>query len=230
MIRMSLKKTVRPVRHFLGEYLMVVVGVLTALALEQWVMHINHRNDAANAATRIEAELHHNLAVIRHNSAINEAHYKQLAAIRDAVTRDLKAHRPTAEIASYILAHKNDLYLDLRWPELRHVAWDVAVANQSIGWIDTPQARRYAAAYADMRKADQMKQADMSLIMRDAHMVAMMTDLETGYVEPRKDLHTISSITETLHDTINMLDQLDEELSANLGNGGTDPTGRNRKP
>lgn len=199
-------------KTFAREYLMVVIGVLTALGLEQWVVYLNHRQEAAATSARIEAEIHANIDGIRHARKVDVEHLKHLDAIRDTVIRDFRAHAPDATIEQHILASTRDFGLDRRWPALHHEAWDMALADQSLGWIDARRLQRYSAAYAIMRDTDTMQRQDLAMTLDGQRMIDIMTDLQVGEVQPRRFLHTVGSMTVTLQDTVSMLDSLEHQL------------------
>ena len=58
-------------KEFGGEYVMIVISIITALGLEHAVQSYHHRHLAHEASVRIEAELRSNLAelddAITHN-------------------------------------------------------------------------------------------------------------------------------------------------------------------
>lgn len=215
-------------RTFAREYLMVVIGVLTALGLEQWVVHLNQRQDAAAASTRIEAEIRANIDGIRHARKVDVEHLKHLVAIRDTVVRDFRAHAPDATIEQHILAGTRDFGLDRRWPALHHEAWDMALADQSLGWIDAQRLQRYSAAYAVMRDTDTMQRQDLAMTLDGQRMIDIMTDLQVGEVQPRRFLHTVGSMTITLQDTVSMLNSLEHRLEDALVSRDGDASTTNR--
>jgi hypothetical protein len=206
-------------RTFAREYLMVVIGVLTALGLEQWVVHLNQHQEAATASARIEAEIHANIDGIRHARKVDVEHLKYLATIRNAVVRDFRAHVPDATIEQHILASAKDFSLDRRWPALHHEAWDMAIADQSLGWIDARRLQRYSAAYAVMLDTNIMQRQDVAMTLDGQRMIDIMTDLQVGEVQPRQFLHTIGSMTMTLQDTVSMLSSLEDNLENALAAG-----------
>lgn len=215
-----LQNPIQTMGNFAREYLMVVLGVLTALGLGQWVVQVKQGQDAATASTQIDAELRANIADIRDARKVDLDHLKYFTAVRDDVIHDFRAHLPEADIARHILARTNEGVLpDARWPVLHHEAWDVAVANQSASWIDNGHMRLYAAAYASIRTADDRKNVDVSLIMDDSHLLDVMADMEIGRVQPHQFLYTISRITMMLHDTEGRLRTLDETLGRALPAG-----------
>jgi hypothetical protein len=88
----------------------------------------------------------------------------------------------------------------------------MALADQSLGWIDARRLQRYSAAYAIMRDTDTMQQQDLAMTLDGQRMIDIMTDLKVGEVQPRRFLHTVGSMTVTLQDTVSMLDSLEQRL------------------
>lgn len=220
MFARLLQGRTRAMGSFAREYLMVVLGVLTALGLGQWVVQVKQDQDAATASIQIDAELRANIADIRNARKVDLDHLRYFTEIRDEVMRDFRAHLSEADIARHILARTNQGVLpDARWPVLHHEAWDVAVANQSASWIDNGRMRRYAVAYASIRTADERKNTDVSLVMEGSHLLDVMADLEINQVRPHQFLYTTSRITMMLHDTEGRLSALDKTLDRALPTG-----------
>src|SRR5690606_6524111 len=115
---------------------------------------------------------------------------KRLAAIRDSLIQDFKAHAPEATIAQHIqsLVSARNFNLNLNWPTLRHEAWDVAVADQSASWIDRERIQRYSAVYANQRDVSIGLSTNLALVMDGPRMIDTLTDLESGSVRSREFL------------------------------------------
>ena len=194
-------------KDFAKHYLMIVLSILTALGLEAWIERTHHAHAAAEASARIEAEIRSNLDAVNSALAQDEQRAKRLASIRDALQQDFKAHAPDATIVQHIrtqVAAKN-FNLNLKWPTLRHEAWDVAVADQSASWIDKERMRRYSAAYASQRDVSTGLNMNLVLVMNGPRMIDMLTDLGSGDVQPRDFLHVVSQMA-------TMLDQAQQNL------------------
>ncbi len=128
------KVRLHTLKDFGKHYLMIVLSILTALGLEQWVLSIHEHHAADTASGQIEAEIRLNPADV-HNARIQDiAQARSLDQLRDSLMEDMQAKVPDAVIAQHILkkASSNGFNLNLRWPTLRHEAWDVMVANQSV--------------------------------------------------------------------------------------------------
>lgn len=144
---------------------------------------------------------------------------KRLDTIRAGVVQDLKSHLPDDVIKQHILAEVGDNFdLKMNFPVLRHEAWDVAVANQSAGWIEPDRMQRYSAAYANQRDALTTMAENTALLTSSAHLSDMVADLQTGEVQPREFLHTVSQMTALQQQAVNSLKTLEKQLNDALAN------------
>lgn len=211
------KVRLESLKDFAKHYLMIVLSILTALGLEAWIEHAHHRHAAETASLQIEAEIRTNLAEVESSLTQDEHQAKALATVRDALMQDVKTHTADAAIARHIqaLAATEGFNLNLMWPTLRHEAWDVIVANQSVSWIDETRMHRYAAAYANQR--DTAGTLGNSLVLINGpRMIDAMVDLRTGDLQPREFLHVISQMAVTLDQARSSLRALEHQLKAAL--------------
>ena len=211
------KVRIDSLKDFAKHYLMIVLSILTALGLEAWIEHAHHQRAAATASTQIEMEIRANLTEAHTDLQQDVAQLQRLDTIRDAVTRDLKAHVPDDVIRQHILAQTRDHFdLNLTFPTLRHEAWDVVVANQSASWIDHDRMERYSAAYASQRDVITSMSENTALLMNGTGLVDTIADLQTDETQPREFLHVISQMTAMLGQTVNGLRLLEKQLGAAL--------------
>jgi len=186
-------------RDFLKHYLMIVLSILTALGLEAWIEHTHHRHAAETASAQIEAEIRANLDEVNVALAQDEQREHILGALRDRMIADYRAHAPEATIAQHVQAMTaHGFNLNLRWPTLRHEAWDVAVANQSASWIERGRMRRYSAAYASQRDMNANLDTNIAVVMNGPRMLDTMTDLRVGDVRPRELLYVTGQMAAML--------------------------------
>ncbi|RCS29656.1 hypothetical protein DEO45_10905 [Rhodanobacter denitrificans] len=166
-------------KDFAKHYLMIVLSILTALGLEAWIEHAHHVHAAEVASLRIDAEIRSNLDAIDSSLTQDARQVKRLAAIRDSLIQDFKAHAPEAIIAQHIQSQVSagNFNLNLNWPTLRHEAWDVAVADQSASWIDRERIQRYSAVYANQRDVGIGLSTNLALAMDGPRMIDTLTDL-----------------------------------------------------
>jgi len=205
-------------KDFAKHYLMIVLSILTALGLEAWIEHAHHVHSAEAASTRIEAEIRSNLDAVDAALALDEQRAKRLAAIRNSLQQDFKTHLPEATIVQHIQAQvaAKNFNLNLKWPTLRHAAWDVAVADQSASWIDKARMHRYSAAYATQRDASTNLNVNLVLVMNGPRMIDMLTDLDSGDVQPREFLHVVGQMATMLDQAQQNLQSLHQYLQAAL--------------
>lgn len=205
------------VKEFAVHYLMIVLSILTALGLEAWIEHAHHAHAANTARQQIETEINANLIAVHADLAHDTEQLKRLTKIRDSVAADLRSHLPDDVIRQHILAQANDNFdLNMKFPTLRHEAWDVVVANQSASWIDQGVLQGYSAAYAGERDTLASMTENTALLISGTHLVDMIADLRTGEVQPRDFLHVISEMTALLGQTANSLGELEKKLQAAL--------------
>jgi hypothetical protein len=205
------------VKDLAKHYLMIVLGILTALGLEAWVEHIHHRHAAEAASTQIEAEIRENKLAIEQARDKDQARMQALDKIRQGLISDIKSNATNAIVIQHIRAvSPSGLYLDWRWPQLRHEAWDVAVANQSAGWIDSQKLHRYTTIYSAQNFHNAGATVTMQTFMDGPRMIDAMIDLETGEVQPRQLLYVVNQMQAIIGDTISSLNGLDKEIDEAL--------------
>ena len=211
------KARLESLRDFAKHYLMIVLSILTALGLEAWIEHAHHASAAATASIQIEAEIRANLAEVDADVQKDAKQLQKLDKIRDAVIQDLKTHVTDDVAQQHILALTKDGFdLNLKFPTLRHEAWDVAVANQSASWIERDRMQRYSAAYANARDSLNLMHEDTAILMNGTGMVDTVADLATGEVQPRQFLHVISQMRAMIGQTTQNLQVLEKQLEAAL--------------
>ena len=193
-------------QDFAKHYLMIVLSILTALGLEAWIEHAHHGHAAAAASRRMDDELGKAMAAIRESIAINQKELTTLQALDAQVTAGLGAGLDDAAINRQIHERRADYQLNANWPTLSTVAWDVAVADQSAGWIDAGPLQRYSAAYTAERELDVWLQHDSTLVIDGPHLVDTLTDLEAGHpVDPYAFLRSLRQMEMMLGSEISHL-------------------------
>jgi hypothetical protein len=205
-------------RSFIKHYLMIVLSILTALGLEQLIIGAHEHHAAQRASAQIEEEIRLNLADVHAARIQDAAQSKMLDSVLSDLVKDVKSNVPDAQIAEHIhsVAGSNHFNLNLRWPTLRHEAWDVAVADQSAGWIDTERRRRYAAVYAYQRDATIGMSADIALLINGPRLIDALTDLRAGSVQPSEFLHVVGQMSAMLNESQGNLAQLEDRLDKAL--------------
>ena len=221
------KTRLSSLKEFATHYLMIVLSILTALGLEAWIERVHHEHAAAQSTARIEAEIRENLTQIKEKRDHDYARMHALEKIRDGLVVDLKAHASTAVINQHIHdADPDGLYLDWRWPVLRHEAWDVAVANQSASWIDADQLSRYSSIYAAQSAGTTIVVQDATSVFSGQRMADILVDMQMDDYQPRELLHVVNQMvgmaSEAAHGLDMLATKMDDALSA-------EPTSPQRK-
>jgi len=209
--------SVHSLKEFAKHYLMIVLSILTALSLEAWIEHAHHERAAAEASARIEAEIHQNAVEIKQARDHDRDRMLSLGKLRDNLLNDLKAHASATIIDQHL--HSiigGELYLDGRWPTLRHEAWDVAVANQSAGWIDAERLRHYSSVYAEQNTKSAIVANEMTALLSESRMADTMIDIQAGDYQPRELLHITNQMVGLLSEEVNALEYLDREIDVSL--------------
>ena len=207
---------VHSLKDFFREYLMIVLGILTALGLEHLVADQHHRHEAEQARQRIVAELRSNLAEVRAAVDENERRIKPVDDLVVALRNDVQAGTPRAAVNRTVLASLKGMgNLGYAWPTLRHEAWDVVVANQAAAYLDSDVLQRYAAAYAAQRDAVAMVQAAEAL-MSAPRVVDAIADLRLQRAEPIELMKALGQVAVSLAATQSAIRSVQGSLEASL--------------
>jgi len=193
------------VKSFLGHYLMIVLSILTALGLEEWLQHLHRAEAGREARERIVAEARQNLHMLRESIALNESRRKPIEAWTAKLAAARDAHVPEARIRAEIIA-PDAKTIDIEgpaWIDLRHAAWDMAVANQSIASIDPA----HLAAISELYSSQQLLTTVMPVLntgfLKYDKLVEMMVDLPAGQVDSTTLLHMLANLDEALKESNN---------------------------
>jgi len=174
------KVKMHSLREFLQHYLMIVLSILTALGLEQWIENAHHRHAAEYASTQIDSELDTMLRDIQAAIQTDENKLAPLVAMDKAINDDVQKGLPDAEINKHIRQLSGGFRLSINWPAFNTQAWDVAVANQSATWIDVERLHRYTAAYAAVRDAASWTTHNATVALDAPRMVDLQTRISLG--------------------------------------------------
>jgi len=131
------------VREFLKEYLIIVVGVLTALAAEQAVEKLRERAAAGEAREAIRRELALNLAYLRSRGALEsclERRFGEVQAILDQAKPDGGLPRP------------GWVGRPQYW-SLETMRWDAAAQSGRAALLPPDETAHYSSLYTQLRIA-----------------------------------------------------------------------------
>lgn len=204
-------------KDFAKHYLMIVLSILTALGLEQWIERSHHLHAAEAANASIRAELEANLADVRTSIKVNRDFIVPLQQLDDTITQDLRQGASAAAINQHIQAQKKAFKLSLNWPTFASQAWDVAVADQSASWLDAARLQRYAAAYANMRDASNWMTHDSVTLLNVPSMSSLHTRIDLDApVDPMEFISAVRGMLVTSRETQSHLQQLEAHLLDSL--------------
>ena len=137
-------------KEFGSEYLMIVVSIITALALEHTVQTLHHRHLAHEAAVKIDAEIQANIQQLDATLIHNNERVAKLNSLRTELLTGILDKTDDATLLKQ-LQLQDRLNLAVHTPTLRREAWEVAVASQAVSWMPREQLERYSSVYAGMR-------------------------------------------------------------------------------
>lgn len=204
-------------KDFAKHYLMIVLSILTALGLEAWIEHRHHAEAAAATVSRMDSELRTNLDGIGKAIARNDRSMQSLIKLGHLIERDLKAGASVDALNADIRLHRSWFALNLNFPSLSNDAWDVAVADQSAGWIAPEALQRYSSAYSAQRELVAWMDHDAALLFNGPKMVDDLTDLELGnQLVPRDFLYEVRQMETTLGSAQVELHAIQDELRKDL--------------
>jgi hypothetical protein len=171
-------------KEFGGEYLMIVISIITALALEHGVQTLHHRHLAHEASVRIDAEMQANVRELDAVLAHNAAELTKLDAVRKQLLDGIQAKTGSQALLDQ-LELKNKLGLSVLTPALRREAWEVAVASQAVSWMTQQDLERYSSVYAGMRDIQAISASGSNNFLNGAAMLDTMSNLRMGDGDPK---------------------------------------------
>lgn len=197
-------------------YLMIVLGILTALGLEAGFEMLHHRRLAQHTIEQVESELRANLTEVRstlmHNREVMtgvEALYKDVA---DLARRD---DRATPDQLRDLL--KQRLRISLFVPALRRDAWDTAVADQALIHMPRDALRRLSEAYTAQHEAQQAVVASINATGSFVRLGDVAVEADFGRADPVEALKALHSYRMTLSALLGVETDLARQLAESLG-------------
>lgn len=124
----------RSVLRVLVEIALIATGVFLGLAGDAWREREQHRDAARASLRRFRAEIAANREAI---TAVRDYHVVTLASVRAYLAKDHK----TRNVADVKIQ-------GLRWVTFEHTAWDLALATQSLAYLDPDVAFGLSRAYS----------------------------------------------------------------------------------
>jgi hypothetical protein len=121
---------------------------------------------------------------------------------------------PTAQIKQQMADHvKAGVDFGVFYPNLRHEAWDVAVANQSASFMEPEALRRLSVAYAAQREVNP---ASLTAFVNLPSFINALTDARVGASDPHEFLRAMRQASLTVRGANQKLMELEQDLAAAL--------------
>jgi len=202
----------KKLREFASEYVMIVISIATALALEHVVQTQHHKHLGEEAAERMQAELRATLDEVAKVSAHNKAQIVLNDKLREAVLKDILDKVPDkTAMLNFFNASKGEFSISVQVPSYKHEAWDVAVANQSASWMKAEELQRYSSAYSAIRDSQQLSTVGMNFLSGSDYL-RTMAELQMGTSNPRDLYQMLSRMSFSYQQINNSLRELKEQL------------------
>lgn len=203
------------IKVFAREYLMIVVSIMTALALENAAESLYHRSLAQQASKQIDAEIAANISEIATTIAHNRTEGNKLVAIRTALLADIVGGASDEVLRERLKDQYKGAYrISIRFPSLRREAWEVAVANQAVSHMSSRELKRYSVVYANMRDVQSIQYNGNGNFLDGPGLGNAHSDAQMGIADPRATYRVINQIISSYSQTNGNLVQLEKELRA----------------
>ncbi len=108
--------------------------------------------------------------------------------------------------------------LSVTLPTSRDEAWDVAVANQSVAYVNDAKLRQYSAANAAQRDIGTLAAQSLTSLMNGQQMINVLTDAHLGIAAPIDILHVVEQMKATIESSQGNLSEMEPPLNAALSN------------
>ncbi|MFL6696618.1 MAG: hypothetical protein ACJ8GJ_05585 [Vitreoscilla sp.] len=145
-----LEKLPRSVREFLAHYSMIVLSILTALALEQVALALEHRHEGKRAKEEIEQEITSNRKNVEESLKLVRDYRRDWQDLLTRAAAEVKDGTSTNESRLAILIRAGHRFGDAT-AALKTAAWDAAVSSHAVDYLDHEDLARYSQLYAQQR-------------------------------------------------------------------------------
>jgi hypothetical protein len=173
-------------KEFGGEYVMIVISILTALALEQGLEAVHHRHLAHEAAEKMNIELRRTIKEVTAALEHNEKKRVALHQMRQQMLTAIQAKTSDAELMKrFDQEWQPIMRIDLDTPGMRREAWEAAVANQAVTWMPREALENYAYAYGAIRDAGAVTHGALTLLDMP-RMINVVSNVQMGVSNPQE--------------------------------------------
>lgn len=140
----------RTLKEFLSHYAMIVLSIVTALALEQVAVGMEHSREGARARAEIEQEIGENRAQVEESMKATFANLDAWRALMDSAAADLASGKGTPERRLALVHDAMHKYGDAL-PALKSSAWEAAVAAHTVDYLGHEDLARFSDIYTHQR-------------------------------------------------------------------------------
>lgn len=198
-------------------YLMIVLGILTALGLEAGFETLHHRRLAQHTVEQLETELRANLVEVRSALQKNQAHADELKALYDDIKAQALAQQGKVKSETLYGLLRQRLKISVMTPALRRDAWDAAVADQALIHMPRESLRRFSEAYTAQRESQMAVQASFNAVGSISRLTDVAVDAEFGRADAVEVLKALYSYRLTLQSVLSTETELAGQLGESLG-------------
>lgn len=212
------RSKIHTISEFIKEYAMIVVGILTALALEHVVVHEHERQAAEKSRARLVRELRQNLESVNGCIEENKRRQEPLEANIAALESDIRKGLSKADINKHLheLFETNKIYRGVNMPLNLHESWDVVLSDQSLTHVDDDNLHRFASAYASQRELFDVVQEDVRSSTFGTQLEGALIDLKFDQADPMTMLKALMSLDSVFNQVGGPLRAMQSSLTETL--------------
>jgi hypothetical protein len=214
-----LEKLPRSVREFVSHYAMIVLSILTALALEQVALSLEHRHEGARAKEEIEQEIASNHQQALESLRATQDNARAWRAVLERTLAGIRDGSGTNESRIAALREAGSLFSDAL-PPLKSTAWDAAISDHSVNYLGHEDLTRYSEIYSVQRLFSQALWDTLrDSAVHDVSQITLAVALDKA--DAYQTAATLNSRMRTLSIIESQLAQLEAALrEAHTGSGG----------
>lgn len=182
-------------KEFGGEYVMIVISILTALALEHAVQTWHHRHLAHEASEKMQIELKQNIRDIKEVLQFNEPKERALEQVQQQMLAAIRAKTSDAELMRrFEQEWKPAVRMSFQRPSLSREAWETAVANQAVTWMPRETLQRYAHAYGWIRDTGAFSAGGLQSFLDGPRLRDVMSNVQMGSSNPQEIFRAVNQL------------------------------------
>lgn len=213
-------------KEFGGEYVMIVISILTALALEQGLETLHHRHLAHEAADKMNAELRETIKEVSKALEHNEKKRLAIHQMREQLLAGIRAKTSDAELMKrFDQEWRPMMRLDLDTPGLRREAWEAAVANQAVTWLPRETLENYAGAYGAIRDTSNLTYNGTLTLLNIPNLMNVFSNAQMGVSNPQEIYRAATQMVtayDNLDSNLKSLNKILQNVVAENGGGHAD--------